>query len=682
MPLFSRARRNGYYVSYGPTRRYICREVPETVYNTSSDGRVATTKRQTCAACGRFRSAKWEAAHPLRTGQAAIVAICSRCQRDKTSSEDGPSKCRRNRRHHHHHSRRCTDSTDDSYHSLKDRRSPRRYRSDSRDYSRSRPSPRDNIRIVIANQPGERVRRASTPSSSEEAVRLVRQTSVVEVPKRRRSRSKGRSSSRAQYLDDGTAQYFEDLVRPRRGHRSDSFNRISYVEEASPSRSRHRRRSSNSRVAFVDDDDEPVIVMRPPRRISRRRAVYFDGAASFEPSEPEDRGRPRSRSSRRHSSDSHRGVQLVDQVVTPNSVAVENNSESRTRLEQPRSRSTHYRSHDSHRGVQLVEEVIAPTSVVAENNSESRTGREQPRSRSTHHRSHDSNRGVHFFEEVMAPRHVVAERNSENRTSRLRPGSGSATPLIMSKPRRQISSTATNVEKINSVQNDHVIESVRSDSESDRDRTPRPAFASLHRDHRPAYLRVPSGQKRTHSTTQGSSSSRQSSQGPRDPNEPIFDRLLPQAETPQGKRRRRYRDDSTEDDYIAANYRHVRAPSPSPQTHPDYLSEMLESAHITPPSQQSSWRIPPPWEQSSWKLHGPPSPPRTRSNSRSESSSYQPPYYRDVTSAGAEYGPPPTQYSPVVDLYGNRMGGFDYEHYDDPEWQHLSQAEREYDWMT
>ena len=603
MRLFSRARRDGYYVSYGPTRRYICRKVPETVYTTSGDGRVATTKRQTCAACGRFRSAKWEAAHPLTPGQAAMTAICGRCQRDKTSSEDGPPKYYyKKRHHHHHHSRRCTDSTDDSYHT-RDRRSPRRYRSDSRDYSSSRPSPRDNIRIVIANQPGAKVRPASTSSTStsEEAVRVVRHTSIVEVPEGRRSRSKERSSSRAHYLDNGTAQYYETLVRPRRRPRSKSQNRVSYVEELSPSRSRHRRRSSNSRVAFVDDYDEPVIVRKSPRRISRRRAVYFDGAASFGPpnSEQEDRGRPRSRSSNRQSRNSNRSVQFIEEVEIP-----------------------------------------------------------QPRG---------------------------AEHNVKTGTVLSRPGSVSPTPHVTSNESRQITPTPTNAENTSRPQSARLIESGRSGSDSDHDRTPRPAFASLHRDHRPVYSRVPSGQKRSHSTTLGSNSSQQSSPGPHNVKGPVFDHVIHKTKAPQSKRRRKYRDDSTGDDYITANYRHVRAPSPpTPQIHPDYLSEMLQTAHITSPSQQSSWQ----------PTRGPPSPPMTRSNSESESSSvYRPPYYRDVTSAGNEYGPTSYQYSPVEDLYGNKIGGHDYGYGTtggiyggiyggsygvEP----LSAAEREYDWMT
>lgn len=584
----SRCREDGYYVSYGPTtyqRRYICTPESDAVYSTASRasrGGVTTSTRQTCASCGRFRSAYWEDAHPLSPGRAATPSICRKCQRDKTSSDGSTSKYRRKRRHRHRHSRRCTDTTDDSYCSLKDRRSPRRYRSDSRDYARPGASSRDNVRIVIANQPGERARRSSTRTSSEEAVRVMRRTSVVEVPERVRSRSRARSSSRAHYLDDGTAQYVEKLLRPRHRSRSRSLSGVSYVEEVVPSRSRSRRRSSTGHVQFVDDFNDPVLVSKPPRRITRRRALYFDGAASFEPSGSEDRGRPRSRSPQQGSQNSKSGVETVEETV-----------------------------HPYHHSTEHVENTVIP----------------HPRHRSmsaTGFRNHGSRQESTSDNEEVTGFVPLHHRQSTN--------------------------------------------AGQYPAESDSDITPRPAFRSLHTEHmtEPVHepVREPTAYKRPYSETSN---------------------LSYHQELPQFKRRRssQYHDDYTEDDstpvsyqyrddYTPMSYRHVYAPSSPPppaQVHTDYLAEMLQSSHITPPSQQS--HLGPGW--------GPPSPPNSRSPSGAQTSStYRPPFYRDVTSGGTEWGPAPFEPSPTEDLYGNKIEKVLYM----PSGDNPNAQPYEYDWLT
>lgn len=582
--MFSRARRDGYYVSYGPSTsraKYVCTRVPDVVYSIPSppSGRTATSVRQTCAACGRFRSARWEAAHPLSPGMAATSSICARCQHDHTSSEEREPRPRRRRMNHHRHSRHCTDRTDESYCSLKDRRSPRRYRTDSRDYSRPKTSSRDNVRIVIANQPGERPKPRPRRSSSIEGIRVIRRTSVVEVPERVRPQSRMRSSSRAYYLDDGTAQYVEDLSRPRYRSQSRSLSQASYVEEFAPPISRHKHRSS-SRVQFVDDLDEPVLVPRP-RRISRRRAIYFDGPASLETPKSEERGRSRPRSSHHEAEGLTAGVQLTEETDTP-----------------------HYR----------------PLSQAKTPNSDNERVEEKP---SPHRRlgSESTNAVSAIYGRWHGPRDEARAADLEHGHSRQRSGFGT------------------------------------NDASSDQDKTPRPVFRSTSASQVAGNARTPSGHKRTYSRSADSGykgrpfALRNNSTGPSA--EGLFD----EPATPQNKRRRIYRDDSTNDDHrpvTPMSFHHVPPSPPDPHSQSDYLSEMLKSSHITPPGEQIG-------RPSRWGYaRGPPSPPQSRGTPESEDSAYCPPFYRDATVGGTEHWPVNDQYSPVEDLYGNKIASYGY----------------------
>lgn len=580
MGMFSRSRRDGYYVSYGPSTpraKYVCTRVPDVVYTSAPpSGRTATSIRQTCASCGRFRSAKWEAAHPLLPGMAASSSICAKCQHDHTSSEDREPRSRRYRKKKHYcRSRHCTDMTDDSYCSLRDRRSPRRYRSDSRDYSKPRSSPRDNVRIVIANQPGERPKPRSRRSSSFDSVRLVRRTSFVKVPERVRSRSRMRSSSRAYYLDDGTAQYVEDLRRPHYRSRSRSLSRASYFEDFEPA-PRHKRRSS-SRVQFVDDLEDPVLVPKP-RRITRRRAIYFDGPASFEASDNEARGGPRSNSPQ-HEAEDH----LNDDQLMENNCNSQYHSSSRTK--EPNSDD------------ELVEEGPA---------SQQRLLSDSP-----------TIAGVSYVS-----RHATA--------AEARHATGESAHA------RQSSDIAAD------------------DLYSDEDKTPRPAFHSLSASRTASYIRIPSGHKRTYSKSADSGygdengALRSDVDGSSPHPHPVG--LYGAPARPQNKRRRTYRDDSTNDEHDPVgriSYRHDPARSISdPHAQTDYLSEMLKSSHITPPSKQANMA-------SHWEpTRRPSSSSTSRSTSRSEGSVSHPHYFDDAAWDSTD------QYSPVEDLYGNRIDGF------------------------
>lgn len=478
---------------------------------------------------------------------------------------------------------------------------------------------RDNVRIIIANQPGERPKPPPRRSSSLEGVRVIHQTSMVEVPERLRSRSRTRSSSRAYYLDDGTAQYVEDLERPRYRARSRSLSRSSYVEELAPPISRHKRRSS-SRVQFVDDFDEPTHVPRP-RRISRRRAIYFDGPVSVETSKSEERDRSRPTSSHHEAEDPIGGVELVAETITP---------------------------------------CYRPSSQAKTAYSDDEPVEEKPTS----------------------ARHL-----------------GSESTVAVSAPyvSRHDFLDETRAAELEHVHHHQHADSAACDVSSNQDSTPRPAFRSTSTNRMAAHARKPSGHKRTYSRSADSGYRVRNIISTNDSTGSSPEPLLDEPAMPQKKRRRRYRDDSTEDDHrpvTPVSFRHAPAPPlPDPHTQSDYLSEMLETAHITPPSRQIG-------EASRHGYaRGPPSPPQSRSTSDIEDSAYRPPFYHDATVGGIEHGPASYQYSPVEDSYGNKAASYAFapvedlygnkiggcwnapaEEQCDGEWR-SSAAAGEYDWM-
>ncbi|KAL6720668.1 hypothetical protein ACLMJK_002593 [Lecanora helva] len=566
MGMFSSSRRNGYYVSYGPSSRrtrYICTPERDITYTTAPEGRVAKVTRQTCASCGKFRSAKWEAAHPLLPGMAASSGICAKCQRDKTSSEETKHRCRCKKKRCRHHHKHSTETTDDSYCSFRHRRSPRRYRSDSRDDARPRASSRDNVRIVIANQAGERAKRTPTRSSSSDGVRIIRRTSVVEVPERVRSRSRARSSSRAHYLDDGTAQYVEDIVRPRYRSCSRSLSRSSCIEELTPRRSRSKHRSSTNRVQFVDDSDEPIFVSKSPRRISRRRAIYFDGAASFDPSGSEGKAHQGPDSAHAGPRSSAGGVQLTAESTIPQSDEVEHE-----------------------------EDIVPPLPRRIIHSSSWPT-------------NHSSRRSISpGYEECLAVKQLFKQFNR---------GTEILSDDYGAKFKSNSSAAFHDTHEVTRRASDPV---VRQESHV---RFATPDFPE--QSFRPTSHHVNADAK-----------------------------YEDEMENPRGRKRRRYRDDSTEDDYITATYRHVRPPSPAvPRDQSEYLSEMLQTSHITPPHQQ---------RRSQYALGA--SPPLTpRGVSRAENyNSYQSPFRTDDHSPDYKITTEPTT---PVDPYGNTVSGWDYE---------------------
>ena len=297
--MFGRKYRDRYYYDRATdTYRPLAATQYATPTYTNGTGRVVTSVQQTCASCGKFRSANWQARHPLVPGVTPVPRVCRKCHGKHTSSEEAYSSHNRRRRHHYHshspsrrYSRRYTDSTEDYYSSREYDRPSRRDASCSREYAKPRSRSGGNVRVVIANQSGDRTvpKREYTRSSSTDGVRVIRRTEIIDEPKRSRSRSRMRSS-RVSYVEDG-ARYIDELVRPRSYSRPRSLSRSRYLDDELDGLEYHSSLRSPGRVAFVDDVDDPVIVSRPRTRLSRRRAMIFDGAADTGSSEQEAHGR-------------------------------------------------------------------------------------------------------------------------------------------------------------------------------------------------------------------------------------------------------------------------------------------------------------------------------------------------------------------------------------------------------
>ena len=553
--MFCRPRRrsSNYYYDYA-TAKYRPK-----IYVDQSPGRTITSVQQTCASCGKFRSARWQAQHPLIPGKQVTPGLCGRCRDRHTSSDE--ERHRRRRRCDHRHHRRCvhTDSTDDSRNSWESRRAAGRHRSCSRDYRRRslvRSPSRDKVRIIIANQAGDQIcpTREVTSSSSMEPIRVVRRTEIADLPERPpRTRSILRGTSHVEYVDSET-QYIEDLdprpprylhkprrrsrvsyieeieqhpryrsrprssshvsyveERPRYRSRPRSVSRVSYIEDSGipRSRSRSRRRArSSSLVRFVDETDEQVSPSKP-RRLKRRRVVYFDGPADNEKSDERTHSRtPSNRRSLQGAANDDEGQVLIEEVNTPQSLPSE-------------------QSVNQDRSAKLTEDKFIPH-------------------RRTRSQSHEASNPI--------PETVSDQNNRQ--------------PL----------------------------ETRSYAYESDHEATPRPAFRHAQVIHSPDDVEEPASHHSSDTAFEGVRSNGKfhpPSVGLRDPSSR---RTFTGAETPPYRERRRRVRDSDEssasedddDDYprsFPLYYRHVEAPEPpsARRTNTDLLVEMLQKATLTPP---------------------------------------------------------------------------------------------------
>ena len=550
--MFCRPRRSSnYYYDYA-TAKYRPK-----IYVDQSPGRTITSVQQTCASCGKFRSARWQAQHPLIPGKQITPGLCRRCRDRHTSSDEERPRCRRRRDHRHH--RRCvhTDSTDDSRNSSwESKRAARRHRSYSRDYRGRRPvrSPsREKVRIFIANQAGDRIRpaREVTRSSSMEPIRVVRRTEIVDLPERPpRTRSVLRGTSHVEYVDSET-QYIEDLdprpprylpeprrlsrvsyieeierqpryrsrprssshvsyaeERPRYRSRPRSVSRVSYIEDSGIPRSRSRRRArSSSQVRFVDETDEQV--SPKPRRLKRRRVVYFDGPADNEKSDERAHSRTPS---------NHRSLQ-----------GAANDDE----------------------GPVLIEEVNIPQPLPSE-------------------KGVNQDRSAKLTEDQFIPHRRTSSQSHE--------AFNSIPETVSDHKYGQPSETRSYA------------------YESDHEATPRPAFRQAQVIQSPDDVEEPSSHHSSYTAFEGVRSNGRFHPPTVEVRDPSSRRTSTGAETPPYRERRRRVRDSDEssasedddNDYprsFPIHYRHVEAPEPPPvrRTNTDLLVEMLQKATITPP---------------------------------------------------------------------------------------------------
>lgn len=544
--MFCRSRSDVYY-------DYATAKYRPKVYVDQSPGRTITSIQQTCASCGKFRSARWQSRHPLVPGTACRPGLCGKCRDQHTSSEEERPRSRRRRLHNRRHD--CTDSTEDIYDtSTEPRRPARRHRSYSQDYvrrSRAKSPSRQNVRIIIANQAGDRIRpeRKTSRSSSEEPIRVIRRTEVVNLPERPpRSRSRLRSSSRAEYVDSANqyiedldpprylprprtlsrVSYFEDVKEPRNSSRPRSLShvtyveelerpksrpkprsvsRVSYIEDLDPPRSRRHARSS-SQVRFVDETDEPVSPSKP-RSLKRRRVVYYDGAADTENSEKQALIRTPS---------TNRSLQGAVTTANVDSGAV------------------------------LIEEPMTPHSSASR-------------------KAVEHGRGIAPIGERFEPRRRPSSEFQED----LSPISGTGSDHYYKEPSMRGSFT----------------------HESDHNATPRPAFHHAQVIQSPDDVEEPPSHHSLCMDFDGARFYRRFYSPALESRKPSRQRMSTQRGRPFRERRERVResDESSgpdDDDFprpTPMTYRHVEAPEP-PAQRSDVLVEMLQNATITPPRAQ------------------------------------------------------------------------------------------------
>lgn len=215
--------------------------------------------KHTCAACGKFRSARYHYRHPLAPGEIPRPTLCRKCVKQRTSSEefDDIERAHLKKRKREARQRKLPRSySSEEWESSSSHEKPRRYyryRSshDSRRQSRTpRSSSEVSNRIYIIRRPAER----SRPRSSSESVRIVRRArstgdrpGLLPRSRHRYGPFDGHHSYEDYHSDEHEADYF--------GHRGRSRSR---------SINRHSHEASHS----FDDD-----YVRISTSVSRRRPL-------------------------------------------------------------------------------------------------------------------------------------------------------------------------------------------------------------------------------------------------------------------------------------------------------------------------------------------------------------------------------------------------------------------------
>lgn len=213
----------------------------------------ASTKH-TCAACGKFRSARYHYRHPLAPGETPRPTLCRKCVKQHTSSEEFNEieqarwrKSERQARKQQHHRIYSSDEWSNSS-SHEERRRQHRYRSlsDARSRRRTlRSSSAANTKVYIIRRPEARQR----PWRSSEGVRFIRRVRTSE--ERPRPSPQPRASHRYGPFD---------------GHRSyEEFYSDEHVEADDIE---HRGRAHSRGSHSIEEDYVRVSTSTPKRRLS------------------------------------------------------------------------------------------------------------------------------------------------------------------------------------------------------------------------------------------------------------------------------------------------------------------------------------------------------------------------------------------------------------------------------
>ena len=267
-----------------------------------------TPNKHTCAACGKFRSARYHYRHPLAPGETPKPTFCRKCVKQHTSSEETKEieraryknrerEARRQKRHRSYSSDEWTSSS-----SREERRRHHHYRSSNesrRQRGNLRSSSGVSNRIYIIRPAEER----RQPRSSSDSVRIIRRVRATEDrprpfphPRYRYGPFDGHHSYEARYSDehieaddfehrgrsrsrsisrhsvDGPYSIDEDYVRistsvPRR-RRLGFLDRLGRSRSRSSSRSRWRRDRSDH---FEDESVRISIRSREPSPLTYER---------------------------------------------------------------------------------------------------------------------------------------------------------------------------------------------------------------------------------------------------------------------------------------------------------------------------------------------------------------------------------------------------------------------------
>lgn len=248
--------------------------------------------KHTCAACGKFRSARYHYRHPIAPGESPRPTLCRKCVKKHTSSEESEEmerarwrkkdKEREGYRRRQHRSESSEEWSSSSSHEERHRRHQYRSLNESRTQRRSTQSGSGaSTRIYIIRRPEVKPR----PRSSSDNIRIIRRFRSSEEPPGILRHSRNRYSpydghySYEDYHSDEEVE--EDPFDSRGRSRTRTLTRRSIDASHSVDEDYVRVSTSTSRrrpLGFLDR-----LSRSRPRSISRSHSRWGrHGSASFE----------------------------------------------------------------------------------------------------------------------------------------------------------------------------------------------------------------------------------------------------------------------------------------------------------------------------------------------------------------------------------------------------------------